>query len=700
MPGYRFVTELGRGGFAWVIEARTDAGAEVALKLARFPRDPRFAREAEALRRVGPPAVPALLGEGEADGRPYLVLERLHGPTLAAWLAGLPADGVPPLPTALELFTGICEAVARVHAVGVVHRDLKPENVLLRDGRIPVLLDLGLARGEATEAAVELTRTGQRLGTTHYMSPEQCAGKPADARADVYALGVILFELLTGRPPFVGDEAEVLRGHASLRPPRPSTLRPDAAPFDELILRCLEKEPERRYAGAGELRDALREAGSAKPEPGPSARTQSAPSTSQRRQVPLLGVAARAPLTEVSAAVEPEGGTLAKVRPGLYVVAFPEHASTVAGLRAAVRAASRLGQDRRVIHVAELRIRPGQVGTRLAGAALDRPAWWDEAPAGTAVWLTKEAAALLQGAFGEPGPSGHVELRDSAVSLTRDEGQVTAPLVGREELLVELAEEAQRALRLGEPGLAELVADAGLGKTRVLGALASTLSGLNGPRVALLRAGNPLSGDSGGLLSWLLPLAGLTPETVLARTRGMAPDAERHTLARLVGEGLRHCAAERPLVLLVDDAQWADAVSLDALELATVAESRAPLWVLLAGRPELRGLRPALGDRAARHLSPALPPLSPPHARQLLLELLRPLEYVPHAALERLEALARGVPLYLVELVRALRDSGAVRRAPSGEWTLAPDELLDVSAAPLFPRLGERALEPLPANMR
>ncbi|OJH35955.1 serine/threonine-protein kinase PknK [Cystobacter ferrugineus] len=684
VPGFPLLAPLGAGGFAQVFSARREQdGTEVAVKVALAPSaSPRFAHEAAALRRVAPPTAPALLGQGELPGgRAFLVLERLRGQTLAAWMAALPGSGAASLPHVRELLSGLCTALEHVHGVGLVHRDLKPENLFLREGGALSLLDFGLARfldapdARESEASVRLTRTGERLGTPFYMSPEQCLASPdVDARADLYALGVLLFELLTGAPPFTGEPDEVRRGQVSLRPPLASERAAVPRALDDVLLRCLAKEPAARFASASALLAAFDTACRTAPTPSAAPELPRRPAPSQGvRPVALLGVAGDVEAPWLAAAVSPEGGLLARVHPGRYLVAFPEHPSAEAGLRAALRAARSLSEPgvSTVLHLAPLRVRPGVSQLRLAGEALDTPdTWWPREG------LTPEAARTLGEGAAAPGPEG---------APTEAE---PPPLLGRDALLDTLCADAARAFSGPGPGLTVLTGEPGLGKTRVLDALATRLEAEPGVRVVRLAAPPPDSAPGDALLHALWD--------TLAPPLPFPAPTRRQALARAVAEGVRQSATRGPLAVLLDDAHQADPTTLDVLEVATLAAPDITLWVCAAARPELRGLRPLLGERAGHLSHQALPPLAPEAQRALLRHLLRPAEFIPEPVLARLEQLTQGVPLSLVEVARALRTSGALRATADGEGYVAADELLHVSVTPLFERLAARALAVLP----
>jgi len=677
----------------------------VALKLGALGMRERFLREAQALRRLAPPEVPALFDMGEVEGRPFLAMERLEGETLGAWMARLPTRGAAPWQEVLARTRALAEVLGRVHAAGLVHRDLKPENVFLRTGGGVALLDFGLARDREGQDSLALTTAGQRLGTVHYMAPEQCQdAHQVDARADVYALGVILFELLTGRPPFVGEAAEVVQGHLALRPPRLSSLAAVPPEVEALVLRCLAKEPGSRFDEGAALARALGEVEEAlaretvptstalAPEPAQARPAERA--TASTRRVALLGIGLRAPANAVLGRVEPEGGALGRLQGERCVVSFHEHPSPAVGLRAAARAArGLLGAGlihEAVLHVAELRVRPGRTGTRLAGAALENPeAWWVDAP-GAAVALTSEAASLLP-AYEVVSPvPGRLALAEQPSLATEAETRGDRlPLVGREALLAELLAIARQALHEPTPSLTLLEAEPGLGRTRLLAAVAEALT-QEGVSVLSLQAPAPDAARE--------PLSTQLDRALDSRqVAPLASGPEGGDAAARLSVRLRELARHQPLALLVDDAHDADALGLDAIERATLSGARLPLWVCLAAGPELRTLRPHLGDRAARHTSHSLPPLPGPAARALLRELLRPVEFIPEPALVHLETLAQGNPLALVELVRALREAGAVRPDPrSGAWMLAADELPREALATPFERVVQRTRDTLP----
>jgi serine/threonine protein kinase/WD40 repeat protein len=262
VPGYEILGELGRGGMGVVYRAR-QVGLDrlVALKVVRAgahatPEDlARFRREAEAVARLRHPNVVEIYEVGDQGGVPHFAMELCTGGSLAQQLAG----GALALRRAAELVETLARAVQAAHEAGVVHRDLKPANVLLTADGIPKITDFGLAK--KLDGTTELTATGAIVGTASYMAPEQASGdsKRVGPAADVYALGAILYELVTGRPPFQADTPfDTLLQVLSDAPAPPALLRPGVpADLEAVCLRCLEKKPAWRYASAAELADDL-----------------------------------------------------------------------------------------------------------------------------------------------------------------------------------------------------------------------------------------------------------------------------------------------------------------------------------------------------------------------------------------------------------------------------------------------------------
>ncbi len=260
VPGYEILAELGRGAMGVVYRAREEAlDRPVALKMIlagghASPADrARFRREAEAAAALRHSNIVQVYAVGEVSGLPFCAQEFIPGGTLADHAAGKP---LPPR-RAAELVAAVARAVQHAHENGIVHRDLKPANVLLDADGTPKVADFGLAKklGSGTGP----TATGAVLGTPAYMAPEQAEGQAVGPPADVYALGAILYELLTGRPPFqAATPLDTILQVVSTEPPPPRAVNP-AVPRDleTVALQCLRKEPGRRYATAAELADDL-----------------------------------------------------------------------------------------------------------------------------------------------------------------------------------------------------------------------------------------------------------------------------------------------------------------------------------------------------------------------------------------------------------------------------------------------------------
>jgi serine/threonine-protein kinase len=253
---------LGQGGMGAVYRSHHPLlNRPIAIKvmLASIAADPqahqRFLREAQVVAVLSHPNIINIFDIDVQDGQPYIVMDFAPGGSLAARLHGGPLA----LDETLRLAIPLADALAYAHGQGLIHRDLKPANVLLRPDGSPVLADFGLARPVIADGAAKITATGAVLGTLAYMAPEQFSGRPSDARADIYAFGVMLYEMLTGRVPFEGDSAQIMYGHLQQPPAPPRQLNP-ALPdaIERLILRMLAKNPDLRPHSAAELAAELR----------------------------------------------------------------------------------------------------------------------------------------------------------------------------------------------------------------------------------------------------------------------------------------------------------------------------------------------------------------------------------------------------------------------------------------------------------
>ena len=260
---YLIDAEIGAGGMGHVFRATdTRLDRKVAIKVLPEHRlgDPqlrmRFEREARALSSLSHPNLCPLYDIGEVDGVPYLVMEMLEGTTLRQ---RIDAGPLPPR-KALVFASQIAAGLAAAHQKGVVHRDLKPENIFITAGELLKILDFGLAT-RSGGAGQGQTEPGMVMGTAYYMSPEQIRGLPLDARSDIFSLGVVLFEMLTGQVPFSGRSAVETMSSVLVDDP-PDVLHESV---DALVRRCLEKDPELRFSTARDLMFALDAAAKAVP---------------------------------------------------------------------------------------------------------------------------------------------------------------------------------------------------------------------------------------------------------------------------------------------------------------------------------------------------------------------------------------------------------------------------------------------------
>jgi serine/threonine protein kinase len=262
VPGYEVLGELGRGGMGVVYSAR-QIRPERVVALKMIPPSllmgatalRRFRSEAQAMARLDHPHIVSVYEVGESEARPFFSMKLMEGGSLAGRGEALKEDPA----AGARLVAAIARAVHHAHQRGVIHRDLKPANILLDAEGRPYVADFGLAR--CVQQDVGLTNSGAILGTPSYMAPEQAVGNNAEITtlADVYALGAILYELITGRPPFRGENSMETLAHVVERAPEPPQAVNPKVDFDlaTVCLKCLAKDPSQRYANSSDLADDL-----------------------------------------------------------------------------------------------------------------------------------------------------------------------------------------------------------------------------------------------------------------------------------------------------------------------------------------------------------------------------------------------------------------------------------------------------------
>jgi len=252
---YEIIEKIGTGGMGTVWKARDRIlDRIVALKVLHWAQSlsdhsrARFMREAQAMARLSHRNIVSIYSVGESRGTPYIAMEFVQGQSLA----DVVKDSTIPEQLVVKWFVRIAKAVAHAHQKGIVHRDLKPGNILIGPRDEPKVMDFGLAKDLRAQAS--LTMEGDVLGTPAYMAPEQVRGKPGDERSDVFALGAILYTLLTGKPPFEGRRDSVLYKAVHEEPVRPSVARPGAAgKLEAICLKSMRKDPLKRYQSVEEL---------------------------------------------------------------------------------------------------------------------------------------------------------------------------------------------------------------------------------------------------------------------------------------------------------------------------------------------------------------------------------------------------------------------------------------------------------------
>jgi tetratricopeptide (TPR) repeat protein len=758
LPGYRITRVLGQGGFGVVYEAAAESTARtVAIKVAtpeQYRATERLMRECAALERIGPPYAPIVYERGTIDDQFYIAMEYLSQETLADVLVR--QSGSMPIASFRELAIAILEAVEAVHERGLTHRDLKPENIFVASGSAK-LIDFGLATelGQGSEDS-EPMDVDRGVGTPEYMAPELWdANHVADTRADIYALGVIFYEMLCGAPPFFGSSADVQESHRSRRPVRLASKLAIAPALDDAILRCLAKDPAKRFESVPVLKATLAIILAARGEgerysvaprektPLPPPENSPAPAR-EKRAVGLAFFESNAGVAAVKSALTALGGQLAQTSGAQYIAVFGHEVGENPG-RSAMRAAQGLIDrglcSRALVDVATVTIQIRADGTRRFMSPLfarkDRFLRSVHPPGAL---MTKAAMEVVPDLPTVPvtNHDGLFRFDPNSRELTGIGAAPASDLIGRDLLLQTLITEARRALEHAEPTIVTVVSEAGYGKTQLASVLAQELEELRSSHQVLamtaqdsmggavyqtlrdllervLDIGNAVPDDSGqktiiarlgqtvGSQSWAavaLVMGWVNAEHPDVRSLSAAPGALRAALARALGEGLRIRARETPLALVLDDAHLADAATLDGLEYATLQEGRAPICVCVLARPAFERGRPTWGSRARRSVRYPLEALDPESAAMLARRLLAPAENVPRPALARLFDRTQGVPRLLVELVRGLKRDGIVRRAERGStYYLATEELEKLPDLPIVQWSASREVEALSPNL-
>jgi tetratricopeptide (TPR) repeat protein len=723
----RFVIEreVGRGGVGIVYRAHDQvSGQAVALKVIALPgvdagEEARFRREGRILAGLHHPGIVRVVAFGQLDeGQPYIAMEWLDGEDLAQRQKRSPLV----IAKSINVAADVCDALAAAHEAGIVHRDVKPSNVILvgsgpgKNGPFEVkLVDFGVAAAEDAK----LTRTGAIVGTPAYMAPEQARGDgEIDARADLYALGATLFEMITGRPPHMGPTPiAILARLVTTPPPRLSEVFVDApARLDDLMAMLLATNPNERPESAAQVARDLREI----------AEEIGAHSSDRLTRSGHHEAAAPASLTTGS---KTGGSRLITSIVATHVVKGPARARLLTHLRARGADATELGGDAIVSHLGVRKalgdeaVRALDLGLRIAklnatvGVATGRTRIDRTRPTGEVV---DRAAALARDAV-----RGQVLADTTTTELTRGRFELQlrgdgsaivgtplrgrreivggAPFVGREAELAQIVAGFDRCVDDRTPIVVTLTGAPGIGKTRLRReALSRIASHASAPRIVLARsesfARSHALGVVGDVARGLTGVAKGAPlqealdatDVLIAVSEVPCSESARELLARLIANeplpelddtrGARDAlwlvltdmtvgmARNNPLVVVLEDAQWADSESLSWVDHLLARAAGRPVCVVAAARPTLWRDDPSRFE-GRDHVRIELRPLSRKQARSIATSILG-----ERAEGERGEALAdsiaqqsAGLPLYAEELARLAAQGRDAADAPTIE---------------------------------
>ena len=670
---YRIRARLGRGATKEVYLAydeRLDREVALALVVAAstdaVAARARVTREAQLTGRLGDhPNVITVYDTGEHEGLPYLVLRAMSGGSLADLLR---RDPGPRIADAIRLGREIAAALAHAHAHDVVHRDVKPDNVWLAADGSAALGDFGIAHQLGLE---RLTAEGIVVGTVRYLSPEQIRGEEIGPASDLYALGVTLYELVTGRPPFeAGDATFVLTQHLTATPEPPSQLEPALpAALEKLILALLAKDVAQRPASAAEVAATLASIGASEVGPAPAV-TTGARRPDARRLVSVL--AARADVGDpealhgvferCSAVIEQHGGTveryLGDALVGFFGLTESHDDDALRAVRAAVELQATTSELRLGIESGEVFLSTGAQGATVAtGATITTAGRLAERAAQGEILLGEGARPTVAATASIDPATGRLdELRIEQPALLRTP---RTPFVGRVRDLEALHAAFAQACSESACRLVTVAGPPGIGKSRLAGeflgavghdagvlagrclaygegttyrALADIVRGIGGddPRQ---RMEELLDGDEQAIRG-VLGAVGLSDEPAQADETALA-------LRRL----LERVSRDRPLVVAVEDIHWAEPALLDLLEHVVAFSVGSPILLLCLTRPELLETRPAWATPQPDRSVLMLDALAGEQAEELAKRL---------GAGERATRIAQraeGIPLFVEQLV-------------------------------------------------
>jgi class 3 adenylate cyclase/tetratricopeptide (TPR) repeat protein len=668
---YRVRARLGRGATKEVYLAydeRLDREVALALVVGAIGNPAagaRITREAQVTGRLGDhPNVITVYDTGEHEGIPYLVLRAMPGGSLADVLD----RGRPSIADALRWGRELAAALAHAHAHAVVHRDVKPDNVWLAADGSAALGDFGIAHQLGLE---RLTAEGVVVGTVRYLSPEQIRGEEIGPASDLYALGVTLYELVTGSPPFAAKDATfVLTQHLTVAPEPPSRREPAVpAQLEKLILALLEKDAAQRPAAAADVAAALEAiAGRDRVPTEPVA--PSTPRTDARRLVSVL--AARADVSDPEALhgvfqraasiIEQHGGTVERYLGdglvGFFGLTESHEDDALRATRAAVELRDTTTELRVGIESGEVFLSAGPHGaTVTTGSAITTAGRLAEGAAEGEILLGDRVRRAVGSDASVDAASGRLlELHPEQPALLR---AVTTPFVGRARELDELRAAFARACQERTCRLVTIAGPPGIGKSRLAGeflasagdratvlvgrclaygegttyrALADIVRGLGGddPRDRLAQL---MDGDEQAVRG-ILAAIGLSDEPA-------QPEETAWALRRL----LERLAREQPVVVAVEDIHWAEPALLDLLDHVATLSAGAPLLLVCLTRPELLEQRPDWAAPQPNRLLLMLDALDGAQARELAARL------GGAERADRIAARAEGNPLFVEQLV-------------------------------------------------